>query len=75
MFNIETFSSRLRQLRKAQNVSQSILAEHLSVSYHQVCKMETAHRSPSVEVLCALADYFNVSIDYLVGRSDNPQRP
>ena len=50
------------------------LGEVISVSDEAVRLMEKAKRSPSFEVLCALADYFDVSLDYLVGRSDDPKR-
>lgn len=74
MFNQSLFSERLLTLRKEKKLSQSQLAEQLSVSFHQVSKMEKGQRAASIEVLCALADYFDVSLDYLVGRSDDPQR-
>ena len=48
------------------------LGEQLSVTDEAVRLLEKGKRSPSFEVLCALADYFDVSIDYLVGRSASP---
>lgn len=74
MFSKEIFASRLLSLRKERSISQQALADHLGVSFHQVSKMETGQRGASLEVACALADYFDVSLDYLVGRSDDPQR-
>ena len=74
MFNQSLFSERLLTLRKEKKLSQSQLAEQLSVSFHQVSKMEKGQRAASIEVLCALADYFDVSLDYPVGRSDDQQR-
>ena len=74
MFSKEIFSSRLLALRKEKGITQQTLAEHLGVSFHQVSKMETGQRAASLEVACALADYFDVSLDYLVGRSDDPTR-
>jgi transcriptional regulator with XRE-family HTH domain len=53
-------------------LSQKALAEILGVSDAAVTMMEKGKRLPSFEILCQLADYFNVSIDYLVGRSDDP---
>ena len=50
------------------------LGEYLSVTDEAVRLLEKGKRSPSFEVLCALADYFDVSLDYLVGRSDDPGR-
>lgn len=74
MFDKSVFGSRVLKLRKDAGFSQQALAEHLGVSFHQISKMETAQRGPSLEVACALADFFDVSLDYLVGRSDNPER-
>ena len=74
MFSKEIFASRLLRLRKEKNISQQVLADQLGVSFHQVSKMETGQRGASLEVACALADYFDVSLDYLVGRSDEPHR-
>ena len=73
MFSKEIFANRLLALRKEKGVAQQAVAEHLGVSFHQVSKMETGQRSASLEVACALADYFNVSLDYLVGRSEDPE--
>lgn len=64
----ENFSNRLSKLRKGKGVSLAIVGEYLSVSDEAVRLMEKGKRSPSFEVLCALADYFDVPLDYLVGR-------
>ena len=74
MFDKNIFCNRLLQLRKQKNISQAKLAEIIGISYHTISKIENKQRAASIEVLCALADYFNVSLDYLVGRSDNPER-
>lgn len=74
MFDKNVFAERLCALRKEKNVSQLLLAEHAGVSFHQISKMEKAQRAASIEVMYALADYFDVSLDYLVGRSDDPAR-
>ena len=68
------FSERLLQCRKDVGLSQKALADILNISDAAVTMMEKSKRSPSFEVLCALADYFDVSLDYLVGRSDDPKR-
>lgn len=72
MFDKSVFGARVLELRKAAGASQQALAEHLGVSFHQISKIETGQRGPSLEVACAIADYFCVSLDYLVGRSDEP---
>ncbi len=74
MFDKSVFGARVLALRKSSGFSQQVIAEHLGISFHQVSKMETGQRGPSLEVACALADFFNVSLDYLVGRSDDPER-
>lgn len=68
------FSERLLLLRKSRSISLAALGEILSVTDEAVRLMEKGKRSPSFEVLCALADYFDVSLDYIVGRSDDPAR-
>ena len=70
----KNFSERLSLLRKQKGVSLATLGEYLGVTDEAVRLLEKSKRSPSFEVLCALADYFNVSLDYLVGRSDDPKR-
>lgn len=74
MFDKTIFAKRLYSLRTRLGISQLQLSEHLEVSFHQVSKMENAQRACSVDTLVAIADYFDVSIDYLVGRSDDPAR-
>lgn len=68
------FSERLSVLRKQKNISLVALGQLLGVTDEAVRLLEKGKRSPSFEVLCALADFFNVSLDYLVGRSDDPER-
>lgn len=70
----KNFSERLCVLRKEKGVSLVALGEQLSVTDEAVRLLEKGKRSPSFEVLCALADYFDVSLDYLCGRSDDPNR-
>lgn len=70
----DSFSQRLAALRNAKSLSLASLGEYLSVTDEAVRLLEKGKRSPSFEVLCALADFFDVSLDYLVGRSDDPRR-
>ena len=70
----ENFSEHLAELRKSKGLSMSALGEIMNITDEAIRLMERGKRSPSFEVLCALADYFDVSLDYLVGRSDNPER-
>lgn len=68
------FAERLKELRKKHNVNQTALANLLHVSQRQVSYYESAQDTPSLPSLITIADYFDVSLDYLVGRSDNPKR-
>lgn len=68
------FAERLKELRKSHKVTQTVLAESLQVSQRQISYYENAQDTPSLPSLIAIADYFNVSLDYLVGRSNNPER-
>lgn len=74
MISREKFSERLKALRTAQNLSHAELSNKLGVSKALIGHWETGVRLPSLETANALADYFDVSIDYLVGRSDKPEK-
>lgn len=63
---------RLRELRKAKGISQLKLAMDLHTNQNTISRYETGEREPGLKELIRLADYFGVSLDYLVGRSDNP---
>ena len=68
------FSTRLRELRKSKNVNQTALGNDVGVTLKQIQRYEHGLNEPTLSVLIALADYFNVSLDYLCGRSDDPAR-
>ncbi|WP_440977681.1 helix-turn-helix domain-containing protein [Sedimentibacter sp. LTW-03] len=72
MFDSNIFAERLQLLRKKANVSQKILSDHIGVSYHTISKIENKQRAASIEVITAIAEYFDVSLDYLTGRTDLP---
>ncbi|WP_273705539.1 helix-turn-helix domain-containing protein [Leuconostoc mesenteroides] len=61
---------RLRELRKERNVTQQELADDMLVTTRTLARYESGEREPRLPIVFDLADYFNVSIDYLVGRSD-----
>ena len=65
---------RLKEIRKAKKISQVKLAMDLSMSQNTISRYETGKREPSIEELKRIADYFNVSVDYLLGLTDNPKR-
>lgn len=56
------------KLREGKNISQAQLAKKLGVQRSTICLYESGKRLPSYDILINLADYFNVSIDYLLGR-------
>lgn len=64
------FSSRMKELRKERNMKQQELADIFSVKVRTYQGYEYGESYPEVAKLIAIADYFNVSLDYLVGRSD-----
>jgi transcriptional regulator with XRE-family HTH domain len=62
--------NRLRELRTEKNLSLRELAEKLELSYSSVGKYERDEAQPSFDILFKLADFFDVSIDYLIGYTD-----
>ena len=68
------FASRLKDLRVARGLSQRELADKISVSCAAIGLYETGKRFPRRDQLEDIADYFNVSIDYLTGRDNVTER-
>ncbi|MBR2889895.1 MAG: helix-turn-helix transcriptional regulator [Oscillospiraceae bacterium] len=64
---------RLKELRVKRRISQVKLALDLNMSQNSISRYETGEREADYDTLIALADYFGVSIDYLLGRTDNPK--
>ena len=65
---------RIEDLRIDSDLSQKQISEVLHISQRSYSHYETGTRGIPVEILIKLADYYNTSIDYLVGRTDN-KRP
>lgn len=63
---------RLREIRKSKGISQMKLALDLNTSQNTISRYETGEREPGLDELIKIADYFNISIDYLLGRSNDP---
>ena len=61
------FGDRLRELRKKNNVSQEKLGEYLGVTNTAIYSWEINRTQPSIEIINKLAEYFNVTTDYLLG--------
>jgi len=64
---------RLKEIRKQKGISQLKLALDLNTNQNTISRYETGEREPGICELIKLADYFDVSIDYLLGRTDNPE--
>lgn len=65
------FSSRLKALRKKRNINQAVLAKMLGYGYTAIANYESGRNEPSLGDLCRIADFFDVSVDYLLGRTDD----
>ena len=65
---------RLRELRKKRNITQLKLAIELHMSQNTISRYETGEREAGYAELIRIADYFNVSIDYLLERTEDPRR-
>lgn len=63
---METISTRIVSLRKDAGLSQQRLADDLNLSRRAISLWETGRRTPDVQSVLLLADYFQVSLDYLV---------
>jgi transcriptional regulator with XRE-family HTH domain len=61
---------RLKELRKEKNITQIKLAMDLNMSQNTISRYETGERQAGYDELIKIADYFNVSIDYLLEHSD-----
>ncbi|HJB12716.1 MAG TPA: helix-turn-helix domain-containing protein [Candidatus Oscillibacter excrementigallinarum] len=64
------FDERLKELRKEKGVTQREIAEFLGIKTRPYQNYESGDRRPDYEKLVALADYFDVTTDYLLGRTD-----
>ena len=65
---------RLRELRKQRHISQLKLALDLNLNQNSISRYETGAHEADYKTLIAIADYFDVSIDYLLERTDHPGR-
>lgn len=64
---------RLKELRMKANKTQTQMGEILGVNQRSYSNYEVGIRNISVELLAMLADYYDVSVDYIIGRTDNPK--
>lgn len=67
-------SDSIKQTRISHAMTQAKLADFLGVTTRSIQFYESGERSPTIETIIKLADYFDVSIDYLTGRVDDPKQ-
>jgi len=65
--------NRIRELRKSRRLTQLSLQMKTGIEQALISKYETGERVPPTETLIILADFFDVSIDYILCRTDNPE--
>jgi len=66
------FATRLKEVRKSKDVTQKTVAQFLGITEQAYQKYEYSMREPNHEITIKIADFFQVSVDYLLGRSDDP---
>ncbi len=64
---------RIKELRKQRNISQIKLAMDLHLNQNSISRYESGEREADYATLIAIADYFDVSLDYLLERTENPK--
>lgn len=74
MFSQEIFCRRLRELRQVNKLTLEQLGTKFKVTKQTVSHWEKGDRLPPLDVATSLAEYYDVSLDYLVGLTDNPRR-
>ena len=63
-------AERLKELRENKDLSQSELAEVMHISQSSISEYENGNQQPPLAMLTQLADFFNVNVDYLLGRTN-----
>lgn len=66
-------TNRLRELRKARKLTQIAVQMQTGIEQALLSKFENGERIPPTETLMRLADFYHVSMDYIMGRTDNPE--
>jgi len=71
MFSKKIFGERIKELRKEANETQEKLSKLLGVTKTQISDLENGKTTTTIEKLWILTDHFDVSMDYLTGRTEN----
>ena len=66
--------NRLKDLREDNDVKQKELAEYLNIKQNTYSQYENGKREIPIELLWKLADFYNTSVDYIIGRTENPTK-
>ena len=66
---------KLKELREEKKVSQTALGNYLGVTRSTICQYEKGNRQPDLQTLKKLSNFFEVSVDYLIGNTDVPFKP
>ena len=69
---MSAFAANLKKIRKNKKVSQKVVAQQLGYGYTAIANYESGRNEPSIDDLIKIADYFDISVDYLLERTDNP---
>lgn len=71
---IETFANKLKKARNDTGLTQREVAEELKISKSTIASYETGRTQPDIEMLGTLADFYNVSVDWLLGTKGNNKK-
>lgn len=67
---MKVFCERIKELRKIKNLTQKQLAEILKTNNSSICDWECGRSQPDLEMLVCIAEFFEISVDYLLGLED-----
>ncbi|GHT02210.1 hypothetical protein AGMMS50276_31940 [Synergistales bacterium] len=70
---LDVFAKRLKELRLSRRMTLQNVGDAVGSNRNTLSNLENAQKSPSLNMVLALADFFGVSVDYLVGRTDNSE--
>lgn len=74
MFSEKIFSERLKELRTSNNLTLKQLGDAIGSTKATIGNLENCNKKPSLDLILQLADFFDISLDYLVGRSEDSTR-
>ena len=69
---MKEFAKRLKWQREDRHASKKFVAERIDIPYTTYCGYESGAREPNLEMLVRIADFYDVTLDYLLGRVENP---